>query len=117
NHAAWEWEGAGDDWLARDEAGQLRGLDQFLGMAPPVALTFWSFRLAALAGLGMALVATATLWWGRRKGYDPGAFSRRWQHVLVACTFSGWLLLLAGMAHVLLGAFPYAVTGTITVSE
>jgi len=32
-------------------------------------------------------------------------------------TFSGWLLLLAGSAHLQLGAFPYAVQGTITISE
>ncbi|NYT43637.1 cytochrome ubiquinol oxidase subunit I [Alcaligenaceae bacterium] len=117
NRAAWAWQGAGRAWLARDESGKLRGLDQFSGMAPPVALTFWSFRLAVLMGLGMAVVAAVTLWRARRKHYDPSAFSRRWLHVLVALTFSGWLLLLPGMAHLLLGAFPYAVTGTITVSE
>jgi cytochrome d ubiquinol oxidase subunit I len=117
NRAAWLWPRAGDTWLARDAHGKLRGLDQFAGMTPPVALTFWSFRLAVAVGLCMALVAWLTLWRARRSHYDPGALSVGWRHVLMGMTFSGWFMLLAGLAHVLLGAFPYAVNGTVTISE
>lgn len=118
NRAAWLWPHAGGKWLGHDAGGNPRGLDQFAGMMPPVALTFWSFRLAVLAGLCMALVAWLTLWRAHRvHHYDPGALSSRWRHVLIAMTFSGWFMLLAGMAHILLGAFPYAVNGTVTVRE
>ncbi|MGP1614263.1 MAG: cytochrome ubiquinol oxidase subunit I [Pollutimonas bauzanensis] len=117
NRAAWVWRHAGGKWLGRDDSGNLRGLDRFLGMTPPVAVTFWSFRLAVLAGLLMALAALFTLWRARRVHYDPGALSRGWRRVLAGMTFSGWVLLLAGLAYLMFGSYPYAVTGTITVSE
>lgn len=117
NRMDWTWRNAGSQWLQRDGTGNLRGLDRFAGMAPPVGLTFWSFRLALLTGLIMALVASITLWRAHRTRYDPGALSRWWRHVLAAMTFSGWILLLTGLAYLLFGSFPYAVTGTITVSE
>ena len=117
NRAAWSWPNAGAVWLGRDQQGRLRGLDQFAGMAPPVAPTFWSLRLAVLAGLCMTAAAWGGLWRARRAHYDPAALSRRWRRVLAGMTFSGWLLLLAGSAHLQLGAFPYAVQGTITISE
>lgn len=117
NRMDWTWRNAGSHWLQRDDSGNLRGLDRFAGMAPPVGLTFWSFRLAFLIGVIMALVASITLWRAHRVHYDPGALSRGWRHVLAGMTFSGWMLLLTGLAYLLFGSFPYAVTGTITVSE
>ena len=117
NRAAWVWRNAGAFGVSRDDNGSLRGLDQFSGMMPPVALTFWSFRLAFLTGLLMALAAFITLWRAHKVHYDPGALSRGWRHVLAGMTFSGWVLLIAGLAYLLLGSLPYAVTGTITVSE
>lgn len=117
NRSAWVWPGTGDFWLGRDAQGRLRGLDQFGGMSPPVAATFWSFRLAGLVGLLMALVAWITLWRARRVGYDASALSRVWRRVLVGMGCSGWAMLIAGLVYVLLGAYPYAVNGTITISE
>ncbi len=117
NRFAWVWRDAGSLWLGRDGNGALRGLDHFSGMTPPVILTFWSFRLAVAAGLLMALAAVFTLWRARRVHYDPGALSRGWRHMLRGMTFSGWVPLLAGLAYLLFGSFPYAVTGTITISE
>ncbi len=117
NRAAWVLHDAGGMWLGREIGGNFRGLDHFSGMTPPVGLTFWSFRIALLAACMMALVAAVTLWRARRIDYDPAALSRGWRHVLSGMTFSGWVLLLAGLAYLLFGSFPYAVTGTITVSE
>ncbi|MFT0547289.1 cytochrome ubiquinol oxidase subunit I [Allopusillimonas ginsengisoli] len=117
NRSAWVWSGAGDAWLGRDAHGKLRGLDQFGGMSPPVPAIFWSFRLAALAGLLMGVVAWITLWRARRVGYSASALSRLWRRVLVGMGCSGWVMLIAGLVYVLLGAYPYAVNGTITVSE
>lgn len=117
NRGAWVWRNGGSVWLGRDSSGNLRGLDHFSGMTPPVSLTFWSFRLAVLIGFLMALVALCTLWRARRVNYDPGALSRGWRHVLSSMSFAGWPMLLAGLAYLFFGSFPYAVTGTITVSE
>lgn len=117
NRAAWVWPRAGSFGLGRDESGSLRGLDQFSGMMPPVALTFWSFRAALLVGVLMTLIAVLTLWRAHKVHYDPGALSRWWRHVLAGMTFSGWALLLAGLVYLMIGSFPYAVTGTITISE
>lgn len=111
------WRDASGYWLARDKNGGFRGLDQFAGMAPPVAVTFWSYRLAVLTGLLMLFVAMITLLRGRRRDYDPGALSRGWRRALIAMSFSGWSMLLGGAAYVFFGSFPYVVTGTITVSE
>ncbi len=117
NRAAWRWRHAGGRWLGQDPHGVLRGLDQFSGMAPPVAATFWSFRLAVLAGLLMAVTAWITGWRAHRHGYDPGAMSRGWRHILTGTAFLAWVMALAGVAHVLLGAYPYAVNGTVTIDE
>jgi cytochrome d ubiquinol oxidase subunit I len=117
NRAVVAWPGAGAALLPQDADGGLRGLDQFAGMMPPVGATFWSFRIAALAGCLMALVAWATLWRARKLHFDAGAFSRGWRHVLVGMTFSGWVMLLAGLSYLLFGSFPYAVNGTVTISE
>lgn len=117
NHKSWVWRNAGADWLARDLSGKLRGLDQFAGMQPPVGLTFWSFRIAVLTGLVMLVVAVIGYARLRRADYDPGGLSVAYRQVLRAMAFSGWLMLLAGMAWLLFGALPYAVNGTITVSE
>src|SRR5690606_13817459 len=68
-------------------------------------------------GVLMLVAAWLTVWRARRVHYDPGALSRWGRHILKGMTFSGWLLLLAGVAHILLGALPYAVNGTITMTE
>jgi cytochrome d ubiquinol oxidase subunit I len=117
NRASWVWQDAGAVWLGRDGNGNVRGLDQFSGMTPPVVLTFWSFRIAVLVGMLMAITAGLTLWRARRLRFDAGALSLRWRHWLVGMKFSGWALLLAGLAYIMMGSFPYAITGVVTLSE
>ncbi|NYT65204.1 cytochrome ubiquinol oxidase subunit I [Alcaligenaceae bacterium] len=114
---AWGWPNAGSVWLGQDDQGQLRGLDQFAGMLPPVALTFWSFRIAVLTGIAMILTTLLGLWKLRRVDYDPGVLTTSFQRLLGWMSFSGGLMLLSGLAWLLFGALPYAVTGTITLSE
>jgi len=116
NRAALRWRHAGGRWLGRDQLGA-QGLDKFSGMAPPVALTFFSFRVAALAGLLTMMAAWLSWLKLRRHAYDPACLPRWWRHALAVLAFSPWVMLLAGAAHILLGAYPYAVNGTITVSE
>lgn len=117
NHELLSWRHAGGRWLARDAKGELIGLDQVSGMAPPVALTFWSFRLFLATALLMAALAWLVFFRLRKKQFDPGALSPGWRRSLILMTFSGWVLGLAGLCHVLLGLSPYAVNGTITLAE
>ncbi|NLC37018.1 MAG: cytochrome ubiquinol oxidase subunit I [Alcaligenaceae bacterium] len=114
---AWRWQGRGGGFLARDLDGGYRGLDQFSGMAPPRGLTFWTLRLAVL-GTVMVLLAAALGWWRlRAHGGEPHALSRWLLHALVAAGFGGWWVAVLGFAHVIVGAYPYAVAGTVTLSE
>ena len=108
--------GGADRWLGRDAEG-LRGLDEFSGMEPPVAVVFWTFRLAALFGLLLSLASVLSLWRLWRVGYDPGRLSRSGRWSLSLLSFAGWPLLLAGLAYGYFGNYPYAVQGGVTLSE
>jgi len=117
NRAALTWRHAGGKWLGRDAQDRRLGLDSFSGMAPPVPLTFWSFRaLLGVAGL-MGLAAWLTYLRLRKRQFDPAGLPPWWRRLLAGMAFSGWLLGLAGLCHVLFGLAPYAVNHTITLSE
>lgn len=113
---ALRWSHAGGRWLGQDENG-LVGLDQFADSLPPVALTFWSFRIAVLAGLLMALVLAGVLLRTRRYGLDPHSLSYRSRQILTATSVLGWLMLLAGASYLLFGFAPYVVGTDITLAE
>ncbi len=117
NRAALELPGGSGRWLGRDEKGQLRGLDEFSGMRPPVAFTFWSFRLMVITGLLMGLLSGLTFLRLRKKGFDPAALPTAWRRLYGAMTLSGWLVCASGLGYILFGLYPYAVNGTITISE
>lgn len=113
---AWRWNGVGGAFLARDVQGRYRGVDQFSGMGPPVALTFWSLRIAVFGTL-LLLAASALACWRLRVRGDPATVPAWLRRVLVCAAFGGWLVAVAGFAHVLIGAYPYAVAGTVTLTE
>lgn len=114
---AWRWDDAGGSFLARDAQGRYRGLDEFSGMAPPMGLTFWSLRIAIFGAALMLLCTGAT--WRRlhRRGGDPASLPPWLRRALVAAGFGGWLIAVSGFGHVVIGAYPYAVAGTVTFSE
>ncbi len=113
---ALRWSHAGGRWLGQDENG-LVGLDQFADSLPPVALTFWSFRIAVLAGVLMALVLAGVLLRTRRYGLDPHSLSYRSRQILTATCALGWIMLLAGASYLLFGFAPYLVGTDITLAE
>lgn len=118
NHAALLLDNSGSGWLAyNEEDAQWRGLDEFSGMAPPVALIFWSFRLIVLCAVILALIAVITWFLLRKHSYEPARLAQRWRRLLILCGPSGALLLLLGLAYIQFGALPYAVYGSITISE
>lgn len=114
---AWRWEGSGGSFLARDTRGGYKGLDQFSGMAPPRGLTFWSLRVAVLGTALMLLVAAYTWWRLRVHDGEPAGLPRGLLRALVLTGFGSWLVVVAGFAHVFVGGYPYAVAGTVTLSE
>ncbi|WP_144636660.1 cytochrome ubiquinol oxidase subunit I [Bordetella genomosp. 13] len=103
--------------LARTAQGEFVGLDRFAGMQPPVALVFWSARVAVLAGLAMLGAACLTLLLGWRRNLDPGALPAWWLRGLTCMTFAGGLGAVASWWVSLLGLLPYAVNRSVTQSE
>jgi len=114
---AWRWHDAGGAFLARDERGAYRGLDQFSGMAPPPGLTFWTLRIAVLAAALMLLASTYSWIRLRKTAYEPSTLPVWLRRSLVAMIPLGGLLVVSGFAHLVVGAHPYAVAGTVTLSE
>ncbi|MNT21568.1 Bacterial Cytochrome Ubiquinol Oxidase [compost metagenome] len=86
-------------------------------MLPPVALTFWSLRVAVGLGLLMLIVACVTFLWTFRRGLDPSTLPLWWQRVLCGMMFSGGIAVVAGWWVSIIGLQPFAVNGTITQSE
>ena len=114
---AWRWQGSGGGFLARDAKGAYKGLDQFSGMAPPQGLTFWSLRIAVL-GTVLILMITALTWWRlRAHGGETANLPRGLHRTLVVAGFGSGLLAVAAFAHLFVGGYPYAVAGTVTLSE
>ncbi|MCY1214076.1 Cytochrome bd terminal oxidase subunit I [compost metagenome] len=107
----------GGMWLHRNPDGTYQGLDKYSGMLPPVALTFWSLRVAAALGLLMLAVACVTFLWTFRRGLDPSTLPRWWQRVMCGMMFSGGIAVVAGWWVSIIGLQPFAVNGTITQSE
>lgn len=99
--------------LTHDPDGELRGLNEFLGVHPPVAPLFFAFRI--MVGVGVLMLALAWLgsWtlWRRRE-------APRWMlHAFAGMAFSGWIATLAGWMVTEIGRQPYLVYGVLTTAE
>jgi cytochrome d ubiquinol oxidase subunit I len=117
NRGAWTISGAAAPWLGRNVNGHFLALENYANMQPPVALTFWSLRIAFLLAILMAGVAWATLLKLRKRGFDPSFLPRRWLKVLGSMTFAGAALVVVGWVFTVVGLQPYAVNGAITQAE
>ncbi|WP_116793218.1 cytochrome ubiquinol oxidase subunit I [Achromobacter dolens] len=117
NVADLTWNNAGGMWLHRNEDGTYQGLDKYSGMLPPVALTFWSLRVAAGLGLLMLAVSWVTLLLTWRRGMDVAVVPQWWQRVLCGMMFSGGIAVVAAWWVSIIGLQPFAVNGTITQTE
>lgn len=117
NRWAWSWRGVQPDWLSRDPDGQYSGLDHFSGMTPPIGPTYLALRAALAAGGLLVLLALLALWHGRRQRYEPDVLSRAWRITLRLAFGLACGVQLAGLGHLLWGALPYAVYGTVTLRE
>ncbi|MBV9189868.1 MAG: cytochrome ubiquinol oxidase subunit I [Betaproteobacteria bacterium] len=100
--------------LAHDANAELKGLDAFHDH-PPVAPTFFAFRL--MVGMGMLMLALAwgSQYWflGKMRAEPP-----RWLlWAFAGFTFSGWVATLAGWIVTEVGRQPWLVTGILRTSD
>jgi len=93
--------------------GEVRGLDEFPGAHPPVAVVFWSFRV--MVGVGILMLGTSwiAVWQLiRRKQLAPYMLK-----TLAAMTFAGWVAVLSGWYTTEVGRQPFLVTGVLKVAD
>ncbi len=100
-------------YLTHDINGEVKGLNDFKGVHPPVAPVFWGFRI--MVGTGMLMLAVGWLaLWQQRKGREI----KRWlAKVFVGMTFSGWVATLAGWYVTEIGRQPWLVTGVLSTKQ
>jgi cytochrome d ubiquinol oxidase subunit I len=94
--------------------GEIRGLNEFEGEHPPVAIVFWSFRIMVAIGMLMILVSWWAVWQLFKRKQKPG----RW--LLTASswmTFSGWVAVLAGWYVTEIGRQPWIVQGLLKAED
>ncbi|MAT50716.1 MAG: cytochrome ubiquinol oxidase subunit I [Porticoccaceae bacterium] len=99
--------------LTHNADGELRGLNEFDNAHPPVAATFWAFRIMVGMGLLMVLVAWWSSW-SARGSRQPGRGILR---ALSWMTFSGWVAVLAGWYVTEIGRQPWIVNGLVRVED
>jgi cytochrome d ubiquinol oxidase subunit I len=99
--------------LTHEWDGELKGLNEFEGQHPPVAATFWAFRIMVGIGIMMLIVS----WWGSvafliKKEKNPWLLK-----TLSWMTFSGWIAVVAGWYVTEIGRQPWIVYGLIGTRE
>ena len=112
-HAAVKIPYLGSLILTHDIDGEIRGLNDYEGKHPPVAVVFWSFRV--MVGIGMLMLIVA--WWSLYRIYRSGDFTRFHLQVLAMMTFSGWVAVLAGWFVTEIGRQPWIVYNLIRTDE
>ncbi len=99
--------------LRHEAAGEIRGLNDFAGVHPPVAPVFFAFRIMVGTGLLMIGMAWLSAWLLWRRGSLP----RLVLQGLVAMTLAGWVATLAGWYTTEIGRQPWLVTGILTTAQ
>jgi len=99
--------------LTHELDGEVKGINEFDGKHPPVAMVFWSFRIMVATGILMLIVSWSALWALRRQR-EPRPWLAR---SLVVMTFSGWIAVLSGWYTTEIGRQPYLVQGVMTTAD
>lgn len=105
--------GLGSWILTHSAEGEVKGLNEFEGMHPPVAPLFWGFRIMVGVGFLMLFVAWTSTYFLMRKPVLPAWMAK----VLVMMTFSGWVATITGWYVTEIGRQPYLVYGVLTTAE
>lgn len=99
--------------LTHDLNGEIKGLNEFEGVHPPVAPVFWSFRVMVGVGFLMLMVS----WFCAFTLLKKERLSSFQQTALAWMTFSGWLAVLAGWYVTEIGRQPWIVNGLLKVED
>lgn len=103
--------------LKHDVDGEIKGLNDFPGAHPPVAMVFWSFRVMVGVGMLMLAVSWVSLWWAWRRRWQPERLPRLLLWVLAGMTFSGWVATVAGWYVTEIGRQPFLVFGLLRTAD
>jgi cytochrome d ubiquinol oxidase subunit I len=97
--------------------GEIKGLNEFKGVHPPVAPLFFGFRI--MVGMGVLMLASSWLgvWLYCRRAWVAEALPRPLLWGLTAMTFSGWVATVAGWYTTEIGRQPFIVYGLLRTSE
>lgn len=99
--------------LTHDMDGEIRGLNEFEGLHPPVKPVFYGFRIMVGIGALMLLVSWIACWQLYRHKELP-----RWMlKVLLGMTFSGWAASIAGWYVTEIGRQPWLVSGVLKTAD
>jgi cytochrome d ubiquinol oxidase subunit I len=113
NHFALEIPGMASLVLTHSLDGEVKGLNEFENIHPPVAPVFWSFRV--MVGVGMLMLATS--WWGAYSLLRVGTLNRWQLNAFSIMTFSGWVAVLAGWYVSEIGRQPWIVYGLLRTRD
>ncbi len=103
--------------LTHDENGEIKGINEFGDMHPPVAPVFWAFRVMVGTGLLMLAVSWAGWWIYRRAQWQAVRLPKSLLWVLAGMTFSGWVATVAGWYVTEIGRQPYVVFGLLHTAD
>ena len=103
--------------LTHDTQGEIRGLDDFKGVHPPVAPLFFGFRIMVGTGVLMLAASWVGLWLYRRRGWVAQALPRPLLWLLTGLSFSGWVATLAGWTVTEIGRQPFVVHGLVRTAD
>ena len=104
---------AGSLILTHDLNGQIKGINEFKGVHPPVAPVFFAFRLMLAVGVLMILVS----WFGFFTIFIKKSMNDWLLRSLSWMTFSGWVATLAGWYVTEIGRQPWIVYGLLRVED
>ncbi|MCQ8896909.1 cytochrome ubiquinol oxidase subunit I [Limnobacter humi] len=104
--------------LTHDPNGEIKGLNEFVGEHPPVAVVFYSFRVMVGMGSLMLLVSWLAVWLFRKNGpVLDKPLHRLMLKGLLLMMFSGWLATVAGWWVTEIGRQPYVVYGVLSTAD
>jgi cytochrome d ubiquinol oxidase subunit I len=104
---------AGSLVLTHSLEGEVKGLNEFEGEHPPVAVVFWAFRVM----LGMGVLMLLVSWWTTFQFIRGRRISERLLLVLSAMAFSGWVATLAGWYVTEIGRQPWIIYGLVRTAD
>ena len=100
--------------LTHSVDGEVKGLNEYEGEHPPVAMVFWSFRVM----LGMGVLMLLVSWWTAFQLHArPASRASVMLLVLSAMTFSGWVATLAGWYVTEIGRQPWIIYGLVRSAD